>query len=404
MNHLIKNLETIDDMLVKEQHDTYTINILRTAHEIELVRDFWTRHVSVPSADIDFFLTEVQSRNDFLRPHVILLRHDGKPAAMMIGRIEEGRLDLKFGYKKIYSPKVRYLKIIYGGIVGDISYGRGTIMVKNLLQTLTRGKIDFVYLDHLKVDSTLYRLALKIPGIFSRDLFPASHIHRKLLLKGDLSEFYRRRSRNTRENARRYSKKLEKKYNDKLLIKAFSSVDELNSVMKDMEIVASKTYQRGLGVGFFNSEIHYAIMKLAFERKWMRIWILYIDDKPCAFWHGYLFNGVFWIDIPGYDPEYRSDRVGLYLFIKMIEDLCQIQDAKAIDYGFGEAQYKQSYSDEVWHEAVVYMFSPRFKGIRLNGLRTAVDMTFRLVKWTLDRTDLYQKIKTAWRHSLASKQ
>ncbi len=397
------NLQSVNEMQANGQGDFCDVSVLRSVQAVEALRDFWCRHVSVPIVDIDFFLTEIQGRDDFLRPHVIVLNQKGHPVAMLIGRIVEGRIDLKFGYKTIYCPKVRYIKIIYGGILGDISSSRGIALVNELLETLARGEADYVYFDHLEVNSTIYELALKMPGLLGRDLFPATYIHRKLSLDCDLSEFYQRRSRNTRENAKRYTKRLEKKFGDKLFIKKFCNEDEIDIAMRDMEVVAAKTYQRGLGVGFYNNKAHYSRMKLALCRNWKRIWVLYIEDKPCAFWHGYFYKNVFWIDIPGYDPEYRSDRVGLYLFIKMIEDLCLDQNVKAVDYGFGEAQYKQSFSDEVWDEGVVYIFSPRFKGIWVNSVRTLIDMTSRLARWTMERINMQQKIKTAWRKSLSLK-
>lgn len=381
------------------------IVVLRSIEEIEGIRDDWEKMQWHYRGDIDYYLTEIRmdSRDKGIRPHVILLKRDRQPVSLMVGRIQEGNIRFRIGYKDIYRLKVSEMVNLSGGLIGDTSLENAEIIINELIETLYRREADVVHLNPVRSDSPIYKMAREMPRILSRDHFSVMNIHRRLTLPETVNEFYERLSANTRESIRRYAKKLTKRFGENLYVKCFCEEKDLEIVMKDLDGVASKAWQRGLGVGFFNDDKYRSLMRLAAQRGWLRIYVLYLEGKPSAFWWGYLYKGTLYIDIPGYDPEYSAYKIGTYLMVKMIENLIQEGLTQKVDYGLGDAQYKRSFSDESWQDAYVYIFSPRLKGMKMNLVRSCILTIDKSARWVLNHTHLFDTTKRIWRRRLAER-
>jgi len=75
-----------------------TVRVCRTVADIEEIRPFWASWKGYRDSDIDFYLEFIRTRQEVLRPHVIVLSRDGRPDALLIGRLEKTRIDSKIGY------------------------------------------------------------------------------------------------------------------------------------------------------------------------------------------------------------------------------------------------------------------------------------------------------------------
>jgi hypothetical protein len=90
----------------------------------------------------------------------------------------------------------------------------------------------------------------------------------------------------------------------------------------------------------------------------------------------------------------------MYLVVKTVEAFIAGQDGcnpAQIDWGLGDAQYKQVLGDCEWQEACLNLFAPTFTGLRLNAVRTPLAFTDQLLKRMLQRTKVLQKVKKLWR-------
>lgn len=136
--------------------------------EIEAIRPIWEQMQRdephpVPNADIDRYLCVVKTGGDDVRPHVMVMKCDGRPVAIMIGRIEKRRLDLKLGYKALFSPALRCLSIVYGGIIGHPSAELCKVLIGEVMNVLLRGQADLAFFNHLRIDSPIYKLCKTVP-------------------------------------------------------------------------------------------------------------------------------------------------------------------------------------------------------------------------------------------------
>ncbi len=74
----------------------------------------------------------------------------------------------------------------------------------------------------------------------------------------------------------------------------------------------------------------------------------------------------------GFDDAYAEHRVGIYLLMRVIEDACADPSSIVLDFGPGDAAYKEQYSNESREERNVVVFAPTFRARRINATRTAI--------------------------------
>ena len=381
----------------------YQLAVYRTNEELDQIRPIWEKMQYHPNADIDYFLTINSLRENIIHPYVMMISQEDKPVCLLIGRIEKRRLDIKIGYAKLLAPKLKTLVFIYGGILGEVPSQLAEYIVDAILELLLNREADVACFNQLKSDSPLLSAAQKNPRMLFRDHIQRKNKHYLLGLPDSFEEFMKSRSANTRSNIRRTSKKLIKKYDPQLEIRTFTKEDELDEMMEAIDQVASKTYQRALGVGLASDPQGVRLAALALKKKWLRVYLLSIDGVPRAFWPGNLYQGTFHIGIPGYDPRYHADRLGYFLLVKAIEELCGFEDVKHMDFGFGDAQYKRSFATDAWDEETVFIFAPTIKGAVLNLYRTGASWLNTKLRSMMERLRLLEFIKRRWRSQMSHK-
>jgi hypothetical protein len=361
-----------------------TLHVARTLEELEQLRPLLeAAGVRGPDADLDYLAAVSSSSPDVLRPHVMAIERPGRRPLVAMARLEEGRLELKAGYRVLARPALRTLVVVYGGIAGADTDEDRRLVLSELQRTLRDGEADALCLAKLAGDDPLLEIARALAPWPCRDHLASEVPRTDVTVPGDLDTFLRERSRNTRDNVRRYGKRLEREHGDALTVHSYREPHELDEALVHMEAVAATTYQRGLGVGFRDEPRQRVPLELAARKGMLRAWVLTIDGTPVAFWHGLAYGGTFYIGSPGYDPTHGKLRVGQYLQMRMMEELCADPAVERLDYGFGDAQYKGSFGDRTWTETDVMIFAARPRPLVINALRTAVGAAASGVKRAL---------------------
>lgn len=375
------------------------VRILRTVAEVEAIRDIWSAWPSHRDSDVDFCLDFFWTRPEVIRPHVIVIYRDGRPDAMLVGRLERSRMTPKIGYLRLPGIPSLSLTFSYGGLLGDPSLQNCSEIIKSVMTALRQGEADMAVLDHLRVGSLLYEGALRASGPASRDRFIKAEPHSVMALPKDIEELYRGFSQGLRAEIRRKKKKVLADFGGKVEIRCYRELEEVESVIPVLEGIAQNTYQRGLGVGFQNTPQMCHRLRFCAQKKWLRIYILSVDGKASAFWVGTLSNQVFVSDYNAYDPSLRDYSLGTFLLAAVVEDFCK-EGVQAIDFGFGQAEYKDRFANTRHIEASVHIFAPRPKGFALNAIRTSTRAVDSFARRMLEKTKLLAKIKRFWRFQL----
>ena len=374
--------------------------VARSESEVESLAYVWDAlGVTYVDAELDHFLTSLRMLPRVERPYVLVLEHDGVPKALGVGRIESARFPTRFGYATVYQPTLRALRISHGGASGIDDRATAHDFVRELERALAEETADVYVVPAVRVDSPLDEALRAIPTSLRRHSAEPS-VHRRLLLPKSYEELLARRDRKSRYNLKRQSTKLEHAFDGRLAIDVLSEVDSFGRVIRDLEQVASSTYQRGLGAGFVDTPERRALVRLGLEKGEFRAWVLSIDGAPVAFWQGTARGKTFFLNTAGFKPELGQYGVGTYVQLCMFHDLCDDPDVEVVDFGWGDADYKARFGNESWLEHDVTVFAPTVRGIRISLLRHCIVGLHREARRVAQRSGTLGRVKRIWRRRL----
>jgi len=268
--------------------------------------------------------------------------------------------------------------------------------------SLDEGDADMAFWRELDVQSPLYTYALQLPHFASRDHFPRldGHWWLRNFPKG-LDVFFMSRSRSQRSKLRRKYKNFLARFAGKIQVRCFHSLADLEPAIVDMEEISSKTGKRQVfGFGFCDTPQIREEMAVAAEKDWLRIYILYLEEKPAAFWRGTVYDRCLQGDHVGYDPAWSKFSPGIFLFLSILDGLRE-EDIKSVDLGCGDAQFKRCLGDLRRVESCLHIYAPTLRGILLNLLNTAIPCATDCAKFLLQRVHCLEWARRASRNHLA---
>ncbi len=278
------------------------VRVARSWAELEALRQPWSelqgRQVTT---DPDVFPIVVDADERAIRPYALLLEREGSPTALVLARVEELELTTRIGYRPVYTPKVRALTVVYGGVLGELDERDAALLLGELRGELAAVGADLLRLRGLEVGSPLHAAATSARPRALRERNTRHTAHWELDVPDSYDAFLQSLSKSTRDGAKRYAKKLEKEYGDRLALEIFRDARDSERVFDDLQRVAARTYQHGLGVAFGQTEAQRRLTLELMERDWFRAYVLYLDADPVAFWHGYAYRGTFATGVPGFD-------------------------------------------------------------------------------------------------------
>lgn len=371
-----------------------TVKVARTYPDLMEVRDHWeAMRFGHPDADFDVFATVLANRAEIIRPHVVVLEHDGEPLGMVAARLEERAFSARFGYATPFRPKLHCLTVVNGGVAGPAS--ATAMLIDELLESLRRGEAQAALLQKVPLDTPVYTQTLGRSRRFCRQPFRVPAKHWVCDLPASFDDFLPSLPKSVRDNFKRYSRRLAKQYGERLQVKRLEFPGDLETALRDLEAVAATTYQRGLHAGF-QAERDRPLIELGLEQGWFRTWILYIDGAPCAFEIGRLYDNALVIEAKGYDPSWARQHVGKYLQLRLIEDLCADDEVSVLDFGFGDADYKRRLATRSWEETDVLIYAATPRAMAVNARLSAVAGLDVLGRRAVGPERL-TKIKRRWR-------
>lgn len=396
--------ESTPEMLQQTDSRELQIRIVRTIEEVEALRSIWTSWSGHRDSDIDVVLMVIDSYPEAKRPHVIALYRDGEPEAILIGRVEEKQIAFKVGYLTLFRPKARCLNFVYGALRGNTSEANAQLMVAEVVRCLKNGEADLALFEFVPIKSALYQKALNVPGVISRDSHPKTQLHDFMDIPESIDKVYQRMSSERRLELRRKIKKLQVHPDGEMKITYFRGAERFEELFAETERVAQKTYQRGLGAGFSDTPLVRRRLGLAAEKGWLRGYLLYVGDRPVAFWIGMLCGTLFVGEYMGFDPEFRKYAPGMALMMKVLERFCNGADGDTVtslDFGYGHAEYKAVLSTQSWEEAAIYVFSPTARGLMLKSCRVIAQFAELAARRILGSKSYLRRFKRWWRDHLA---
>ncbi len=374
---------------------------LRSPAEIDTIRPVWNSWSQHPNSDFDQYCITL-ARPEVARPHVVVLYRRGRPDAMLIGRLETHTSELKIGYWSLGRRPLGQLLFNHGGFLGNSTIENVELLVAEVMQSLRRNEAVQALFSAVHVDSELYRYITTRPAFLVRDHFPKLQKHRALQLPPLVEAFYEGLPSKVRRHRKQEANRLLREHPGKVEVRCYRAPGEVASMASTVEQIARTTYHRGMGVGFVDdTETRQRLGILAAHDR-LRGYVLYVDDVPCAFWLFTLYRGQLHSAYTGYTPDSARYSAGTFLLLKVIEESCR-QGVPNIDFGLGDAWYKQCFANLEWEEASLFLFAPTVTGASLSAFSTLAKLLVHLAEFFLVRTGLISRLKKRWREHLRLK-
>jgi hypothetical protein len=262
---------------------------------------------------------------------------------------------------------------------------------------------DGLLLEETPTDSALWR-ALK-QGDKSFFIFERSRaLHSMIDLPSSYAFYFQGLPRKTRENIRRHSRKLETQLG-RWEVRKFTAPEQVQEMVKLVEAIATKTYHYHLlGQDLTASNKQFIRnLNIYAQEGWLRGYLLLGDNRPIAYVFGYLVNGCFQSEQTGYDPEFAHASPGIFIQLRVIEDLINTGTADLLDYGAGGAGYKQELGNRLYEEGTVLACRRTLYACSAAISERLFAEASRVGTHVLDRTGLKAQLKkflrSKWKHS-----
>ncbi|MCV9967694.1 GNAT family N-acetyltransferase [Pararhizobium sp. BT-229] len=382
--------------------DAVTVSVATSLREVEALRSVWSSFaVTDIDSDIDYFMTVVGNDDQIIEPHVLLIRRAADHDLLVVARLQKLTLPLRLGYSVLGEITLRALIISFDGILGSQGRADEDLVFSCLRQSLKKGKADIVLMRNVDVGGDRYAAALASTARLLRGCGqPASH-RWVADIPGSFDEFLENRSSKTRKKLRWHDRALRKNFENGLQLRLFKRPEEMEELCRDMQAIASCSYQGGLGVGFSGTSIERALIRLGLAKGWHRTWILYLDGRPVSFWTGLAYGNTFFVGTPGFDPNFAKDSVGRFTMLRMVEDLCADSDISRLDFGQGDAEYKSSFGRDVRLEREILLISARPLTMFLMMTHSLFSVVNNQARKLAVKSKWVRHLKALWRRSKA---
>lgn len=393
---------SLDVVTMATPKDDLSLRVYRDLAALEELRGFWSSMQIPPSGNLDFFQAIVCSAPDVVRPHVMVVFKAGQPRALLPGRLERGRIEVKIGYFRLPTPILNILTFDTAGWLKYVSAAESELFIKNIMDQLQTGEADAANLQHMDEDHPLQRLAKSLPGSMWSDHCPVAQVHWTRQFR-DAAAFFESLSANERYNQRRRLRRLTDTFRAGVRIESFHDRSCVEQLMNDAETIAKSSYQRGLGVGFVNDASMRLRLRFAAEQGVLCAYVLYLGSKPSAFWITTLSGGVLYNDFMAFDPAYAKFGPGAYLAIHVIEAILtedRGSPLRGVDFGPGDAEWKARLGNHRAELVSRYVFAPKWKATVCNLLRMLAYVADCGGKLMLRRAGVLTYVKRRWRRRL----
>jgi Acetyltransferase (GNAT) domain len=359
-----------------------TLRVARSVAEVEELREIWEPWQEHPNSVIENYLSWF-TQDTTSRPHVMVVYRGGSPDCLLIGK--RLRRAVISPVARLFRSDAFVLYFIQGGLLGNASMENCKFMVRAIINQLRRGEGQAAIFFGLPVTSPLYRAGLRVPNFFCRDHLPARTVHRYLAVPERFEDFLDGLPAKERQNISYRGRRLLKKFPGKVRLQRFRREDDVQRLIHDAEKIAEKTYQRALGRGFHLADG--AGLCAEARNGSLRGYVLYVDEKPCAFLIGSWRKGALYGTFAGHDPEYREFSLGRYLLLQCVRD-CFLEKTFMIDPGLGDQDYKRVFTNGEWEDAELAIHPPTFRGFLRNLARTTLSFAAHSAKALFSRTHL----------------
>jgi len=349
-----------------------------------------------PNADPDRYGTVLNHMGNHAQPYVVLVRDKTGPRGALIARLTRRRPQYRVGYARVRGPRLRYLDVLYGGILGAGDPAIRTLLVQHLRNLLGAGVVDIAMLNHVRSDDPL----LDELSRGARFTLSVEKHHCFRLVPGSFEQTIEGFSKKHRYNMRRANRLLVEHFGGNVALRVFQGESEAAAFVPRAAAVTGGSYQARLAVGFADTPLWRALLQTEARLGRLRCYWLEARGQPIAHQVGCAYGDTFYLEATSFLPEYHELSPGQVLLVRVLEDLCQA-GLGWIDYGFGDAEYKRAYGTHSWDEATLELYGPNARAQVAHLVNRSTAALSRGLQRLMDALRILPTLKRAWRGRLA---
>lgn len=258
------------------------------------------------------------------------------------------------------------------------------------------GEFDAIYSEYIRPDSFLWtyihssRQAEKSFQRYSQ-YGPLPHPYVRVV--GTFDEYMQYFPSKLRTERNRKLKKLRDQGDVELV--RITSPSQVDAFVETGVQIARKSWQFNLlktGFASLSAAAWKERLVFAAERGCLRSYVLKCNRIPCAFELGYQYKGRFYFSLTGYDPSWSKFGVGATMIWLIIKDTFEYDRPRLCDFAT-YADYKQSFANDSYPEATIWLFPRRTYPMMTFYLYRAYSATAAKGSALLARFNLKLKVK-----------
>jgi len=322
----------------------------------------------------------------------IVLRQGGALRGYLPLRYRRVRVAMRLGEIPLAHVPLRTVQIFGTGVVGT-----GEDLVERALTALGTlpFRIDVVTLEEVPVASDLWRCVESgraRPFVTVERERSQHHVADIPANPGDiLARVAGKGRRNIERGARKAAADL-----GPLDLRVYASPASMRDLLAAVEPVAVRTFQchlLGHDLTLRNTRLLSNLERWA-ERGWVRAYTLSAGTVPLAYAIGFMAGRRYSYETIGYDPAHLAYSPGTILLTRILADLAASKAADVLDFGAGDADYKQRFSTRVHDEVHLWLARRTPYALGVAGSDRLLAHTARLVGVALRRVGLKSSVRT----------
>jgi len=378
-----------------------TVRVATSWDEVEALRPFWQVWNNGLHTDIDYYLQNLKNDVTAIGPYVICVYKYGDPFGMLVGQVKERRVSTMVSMVRIEGPHVRHLEIVTEGRLGPESREVDALLLEEIARALEGGNVDMVYFHRLPMGSSLFQGIWQLPYLFPRKRLMHVVSYSKLpltALPGKRPPVF---SGKIMREARRKTQNLQRDYPGRVVLRCFAGSKELQEGLGAVAAVDAGTWQNSLGTDFTDPLHTVDSFRYFSEKGWLRIFVLYVEERPRAFLIGQIHGKTFHCEHAGYHADFRKYSVGSILTSWAFENLAAA-GVERIDLGEGGQEHNRRLGCEKLDESTVHLYAPTIRGLALSLFFGTAETGRHLGSRARSRLHL-EWVARVWRKSLVSR-
>ncbi len=298
---------------------------------------------------------------------------DGWRAFFNVSAAEE-TLAFTAAEKPLFGIRVRVGRVNFPGLPGVQDDVQLAELIRQLMDL--NPEFDAICLDALDLESPaakLWREKRRLPGLFPYLAARRVQLHRVLEGGDEAAEGGEKSARKAGKHFQRKIRALATAHGE-VEFRDFRAPEQVAEFIRDAGAVVARGWQSRI-VGEQLAEPDRPYYEELARQGLFRGLVLYAGGQPLAMLDARRNGAVLALYRTSYDARFSKFSPGLLLLTEAINRARTVDGCRVVDWGFGDAPYKQQFSNRAYPEAQAYYFRDCF---RLRAATAALSAYFAL--------------------------